>query len=246
MKFLNLFKKEIKTKWSTRLLVAVFSLIICSIFASNMTLKNEYDKNRNSFNDPLKGFNKIGNQSFKHIKIENTQVTNPIIFDTSSQSSVFVMPNSQTKEWAENIFVQNDTLFIKSDEHLPEYRTFQSIPIRIFAPQIETINISKGQLIIHSLNQKSITINLSNHANFELDNAINDLDSFKISINNSSNFNINYHKSPKNLTIQTCEASLNDDSQLHLGNAHIKHFKLIGTNDNHIELSSETMKSLLK
>ncbi len=247
MKFLNSFKKEIKNKWSTRLLVGVFSLIFCSVFASNILLKNEYNRNKNSPKDALKDYKKIVNQPFKHIELENSPFPHSLQFDTSSQFSVFAHKTQvwDGKESSDNIFVKNDTLFVKQKEHFPELGRI-SKPIRIFAPQIETITISKGSLFVHSLNQKSINIHLSNQARLELSNSVSDIDSCKISMSNLSSFIVNYLESPKNLTIHTLEAYLSGDSELHLANARVKNLKLNTTDDNRIQLSSETLKALLK
>ena len=248
MNYLNLLKKEIKTKWSTRLLISVFVFILCSSFASIFLLKQEYYKQKNTIPTALKGFNKALNQSFKHIKVDKCFYTQ-IMFDTSKQFAVYIEEKSNREDkWAKNIYIQNDTLFIKSiDKDVDVFsNSVTDKPILIFAPQIETITLSESGLSIHSLSQKSITINLINKSTLYLNNAIENIDSCKVSMSEHSVFGINYHSSPKNINIKTFEADLSGDCQLQLANAHIKNFKLNAKDNNQIQLSSETLNHLIK
>ena len=254
MNYLNLLKKEIKTKWSTRLLIGVFVFIICSTFASTMILKQEYDKQKNTPPTPLQGFNWALNQSFKHIKVDKCFYTH-IMFDTSEQFAVYIDEKSKKEDnWAKNIYIQNDTLFIKSiDKEIDVFSNsvtgksnFEEKPIRIYAPRVETITISQGHFDINSLNQKSIAINLSKTTYMRIKNTLQDLDILKVSMTDNSSLVFDTYKPNKGINIQNLEAELTDECSLDLGNAYIQNLTLNGTSKSRIQLSTETLKSLMK
>jgi hypothetical protein len=254
MKFLNLFKKEIKTKWSTRLLVGVFVFTLCSSFASIVLLKQEYDKQKNTISTPLKGFNQALNQAFKHIKVDECFYTH-IMFDTSKQFAVYIDEKSKKEaKWFKSIYIQNDTLFIKSinkdvdvfSNSVTGKSNFEDKPIHIYAPEIETITVSQGHFDINSLNQKSITLNLSKTTYFMIKNTFQDLDVLKVSMTDNSSLTLDRYKPSKGIHIQNLEATLlTKDCALNLGDAYIQNFKLNGTAKSRIELSSEMVNHLM-
>jgi hypothetical protein len=246
MKYLNLLKKEIKTKWSTRLFILVLALIACTIYASNVQLKHHYDLSKNAPKDRFKGFKKVFDAPFKHIKIENC-VYKTIHFDTiSQQQGVYIMDNDEVfYKCAKDISVKNDTLFLKNMDAY-DY-DFGRFPLHIFASQIESITLIKGNLFLSTLNQKALTINLFDLSHFILSNKMTDLFFCKITMSGKSEINARYSRdNKKDINIQTVEAELQDSCTLRLGVVNIDNFKLKATEGNKIELSSKTLNSMMK
>jgi hypothetical protein len=246
MKFLNSFKKEIKNKWSTRLLVGVFALILCSSFVSTLLLKREYDKQKGTNNDPLKGFEKIVGQSFTHIKMTNC-MHSKIELQTGEASSVFIgKGNRSNVGWDENIFVENDTLFMTFKGDKSDYLMYDNTSIRIFTPKVETISMSSSILTVLSFNSKKLNIQLSDQSHFYLNNNSGDVDSCKISMAGGSDFSIGNNLSDRHINFDTFEVDLNENNHLDLTRANVKNFKINAKDNNTVTLSSEMLNHLMK
>jgi hypothetical protein len=254
MKYLNSFKKEIKHKWSTRLLVGVFAFILCSSFASTLLLKREYDKQKNQPPFPLKNLSKAINQPFKHIKIEKCFRTN-VVFDTSKQYAVYIDEKNKVEAtWSKSIYILNDTLFIKNiDKNEDDFSSNfigktpnEAIPIRVFAPEIASVTISVGHFDINSLNQKSMSINLLKSSYFYLKNANQDLDALTISMADNSNVNLYSEKQNQRIYVKNMDVTLTESCSLMLGNAFVENLKLNGNPQGRIELSTQMLNYLMK
>jgi hypothetical protein len=255
MKFLNSLKKEIKNKWSTRLLVGVFALILCSSFASTLLLKREYDKQKKEVNPahiPLKGFNQALNQSFKHIKIEKCFHTN-VLFETRKEYAVYIdKKNIADPKWSKRIYILNDTLFIKNideDEDAfnnndKEKKQEEKIPVQIYAPEFESITVATGSFQINSLNQKSLIANLSKTSSLSIENMSQDLDVLKISMTGNSTLNL--YRDNKGLNIKNIDATLTENCALLLGNTFVENLKVNGDSQARIQLSTEMLHHLMK
>lgn len=251
MKIVNLFKKELKTKWSSRLLMGILMCLVCSLFASNIILKQQYDLVKDKPKDRLKGYQKIVNQFFTHIKTEGGQILGQIQFETSNEAGVFIKERDKDlTKWRDNIFVKNDTLFLNFNQEatnkMNEYGS-GDVFVYIVAPNIQSITADNSHITINDWQQKSMSVNLSNKSSFEVGNIIGSIDLCKISMSNFSTFRINNSKhNAKNIDIQTFEATVSDSCDLSLGNATIQNLKLNATEGNKIELSSETLNALMK
>jgi hypothetical protein len=246
MKFLNSFKKEIKNKWSTRLLVGVFALILCSSFVSTLLLKREYDKPKGASKDPLKGYEKIVGQPFKHIKMVHC-IRSGIELETGEFSSVFVSKgNRNSIDLGKNIFVENDTLFITFKGDKSDYSMDDVTSIRIFTPKVETISMSNSTFTVLSLNSKKLAIQLSDLSYFYLNNNIGDADSCKISMAGSSHFSIGNNERDRYINFNVLEADLNKNNHLDLTRANVKNFKINAKDNNTVTLSSELLNHLME
>jgi hypothetical protein len=250
MTFLNSLKKEIKTKWSARLLVGVLTLVVCSIFASNLVLKREYDLMKSKPKSAFGEYQQVVNQPFKYIKIEGGRTMGQIKFETGEPAVYIRERDADLTKWTENIFIKNDTLFVvfvKDDTNKMNEYPYSGKPfVCISAPNIQSIDVVDTQIYVAKWQQKSMIVNLLKVSNFEIYNTIDNLDFCKISLSNSSSFTINHYKLHKRINIGMMEADLKDSCSLHLGLANIKNFKLNATDGNTIELASGTLKNLMK
>ena len=251
MKIVNLFKQELKTKWSSRLLVTLVVVLVASVFGSSFLLKREYDLVEKEPQGRFQGYKKLVNQSFTHIKAKDGQLLGQIQFETGNEASVFVKERDKDlTKWANNIFVKNDTLFLDFDRDatnkMNEYGS-RTVFVCITAPNIQSIVADNSHITADYWGQKSMTVSLSNGSFFEIESMIDSMKFCKISLFKASNFNIDDYKlNKKKVDIQLLEADLKDSCALHLGGAIIKNFKLNATEGNKIELSSETMNVLMK
>jgi hypothetical protein len=175
-------------KLSSIILLVTFSILVVAMFASNLLLKKEYYKLDKS--DLYWNYGKILQQPFKHLKIEGGNFTN-IAFEQSNISSVKVFKNwvgYQNK--VVKAVVNNDTLFIKfsystNDLNEREYLR-RSTMVRIFSPELLSVNGYNTNFELFKLKQKSISINLSGRSKLEVESYINHLDSLHISQKDSS------------------------------------------------------------
>lgn len=270
MKIINLFKQELKTKWSSRLLMALGILVVASVFGSSFLLKREYDllqkdEASTAFDGRFKGYKKLVNQPFTHIKTVGGSSWQ-LGVETGTEAAVFVKNSGQKwAKMAEKIFVRNDTLFVnlnKQGQHYSYSYPSRGPTITIMSPNIQSIDADNSYISVSAWFQRTMTVNLSNASTLETTWPIDSLDTCKISMTNYSKFTIqNYFRSHissnddkfvsdtrfSNPTIiSTFEANLKDGCELSLGSANIQNFKLNTINGNKIELSSETLKGLMK
>jgi hypothetical protein len=175
-------------KLSSIILLVTFSILVVAMFASNVLLKKEYYKMDKS--DLFWNYGKILQQPFKHLKIEGGNFTN-IAFEQSNISSVKVFKNWIGYEnKVVKAMVTNDTLFIKfsystNDLNEREYLR-RSTMVRIFSPELLSVDGYNTNFELFKLKQRSISINLSGRSKLEVESYINHLDSLHISQKDSS------------------------------------------------------------
>lgn len=175
-------------KISSIILLVTFILLVTGMFASNILLKKEYDKIDKS--DLYWTYGKILQQPFKHLKIEGGNVTN-IAYEQSKNPSVRVF-----KDWngyekgLVKTYVKNDTLFIKfpntyKDRYEKNWLKWNTL-VRIFSPELLSVDGFDTDFGLYKLKQKNISINLSGRSTLEVESYINDLDSVHITQRDSS------------------------------------------------------------
>lgn len=175
-------------KVSSIILLVTFTLLIAAMFVSNVLLKKEYDKLDKS--DTYWTYGKILEQPFKHLKIEGGNVTR-IAFEPSKKSSVRVFKNWEGFDSkAVKAFVKNDTLYLKfpntvKDPYEKEYLQWFTM-VRIFSPELLSIEGYDTNLGLFKLKQKNISINLSGKSKVKVESYIHDFDNLQISQRDSS------------------------------------------------------------
>ncbi len=183
-------------KFTTRILVSIFVLLMAGTLVSNITLKKKYDAIDKS--DIFWTYNKILEQPFKYLNISGGNNTN-IFFERSEHPSVRVL-----QEWVNyhdgkvKASVKNDTLFLVFD-HVPDNlyeKTYlqNSAPVRIFGPELLSVTGYNTKFEMHDAKQKSITVHLSGRSSFELETLYRDLDS--ISVTESDSSEVKFELSP--------------------------------------------------
>jgi len=175
-------------KLSTAILLVTFILLVTAMFASNVILKKEFDKVDKS--DLYWTYGKILEQPFKHLKIEGGNVTN-IAFEPSKKPSVRVLKNWEGYEnKTVKTFVKNDTLFVKfpntyKDEGEKRWLKWNTL-VRIFSPELLSVEGFDTDFGLFKLKQKSININLSGKSKLEVESYVHNFDSLHISQRDSS------------------------------------------------------------
>lgn len=175
-------------KLSTLILLVTFVLLVTAMFASNILLKKEYDKVDKS--DLYWTYGKILEQPFKHLKIEGGNVTN-IAFEQSKNSSVRVAKNWYGYEKGlVKAFVKNDTLYVKfpnvyKDQYEKQFMGWSTL-VRIFSPELLSVDGFDTNIGLFKLKQKNIDVNLSGKSKFEVESYIYNLDTLNISQRDSS------------------------------------------------------------
>lgn len=175
-------------KVSSLILLVTFVLLVTAMFASNILLKKEYDKVDK--NDLYWTYGKILQQPFKHLKIEGGNVTK-IAFEQSKSSSVRVFKNWDGYEkQLVKTFVKNDTLFVKfpntyKDQYEKDRLKWNTL-VRIFSPELLSVDGVDTNFELFKLKQKSITIHLSGKSKLEVESYLSNLDTLTISQRDSS------------------------------------------------------------
>ncbi|MEJ7676584.1 MAG: hypothetical protein WKG06_01655 [Segetibacter sp.] len=153
-----------------------------------LLLKKEYDKVDKS--DLYWTYGKILEQPFKHLKIEGGNVTN-IAFEQSKKPSVRVFKNWDGYEKGiVKAFVKNDTLFVKfpntyKDQYEKEWLKWNTL-VRIFSPELLSVDGFDTDFELFKLKQKSIAINLSGKSKLEVESYLYNFDSLHITQRDSS------------------------------------------------------------
>jgi len=234
-------------KLTAKILFTMLLLLIAGIVLSNIVLKNEYEKTDK--NDLYWTYGKILEEPFSHLVVNGGNVTN-IAYEAGKNPSVRVY-----KEWdgyqqgKVKAFVKNDTLFlafpnIYKDQYEKQW-LLQNIPVRIFSPQLLSVNGIDTYLELDKFNQKSLDVNLSGKSAFEVETLYASLDSLHITARDSCR--ILFEMSPDvkrdgTFKVHIVDVSLKDYSFLDLGHAQIDSLKLRIADSSGIALSGGTMK----
>jgi hypothetical protein len=175
-------------KLSTIILLVTLVLLVTAMFTSNIILKKEYDKVDKS--DLYWTYGKILEQPFEHLKIEGGNVTH-IAYEPSKNPSVRVFKNWDGYEKGiVKTFVRNDTLFIKfpntyKDQYEKDRLKWNTL-VRIFSPELLSVDGVDTDFELFKLKQKSIAINLSGKSKLEVESYLYNLDSLHITQKDSS------------------------------------------------------------
>jgi hypothetical protein len=175
-------------KKTPKILIGMLGFAIIAMVISNFLLKKEYDKVDKS--DTYWTYAKILEQPFKHIKVQGGNLTT-IAFEPSMNPSVRVF-----KMWkgfeddSVKAFVRNDTLFLTFPENIndPFEKRFMgwNTLVRIFAPELLSVEGNNTNFLIAKFKQKNIRINLSGRSTLEVESYIHEFDNLQINQRDSS------------------------------------------------------------
>jgi hypothetical protein len=162
--------------------------MIAGLLLSNMIFKKQYDAMDKS--DVYWTYDKILEQPFKYLNITGGNETN-IYYEPSAKPSVRIL-----QEWVKyhngevKANVRNDTLFLNFD-----YKTASpfekvwlrnSAPVRIFSPELLSVDGNNTHFEMQKLKQKSISISMHGKSAFEVESMYRALDSVNVSQTDSS------------------------------------------------------------
>ena len=123
-------------------------------------------------------------QPFKYLKIEGGNSTK-IAFEQSKNYSVRVL-NDWERYHPELIksYVKNDTLFInfvynRNNQNEKDWMEWTTL-VRIFSPELLSVEGFNTNFEMFKLKQKSITVNMSGKSKFEVESMIPEMDSINV------------------------------------------------------------------
>lgn len=175
-------------KLSSKLLLGMLLIYIGGLLSSNIVLKKEFEKVDKS--DIYWTYRKVLQQPFKYLKITGGNITN-IAFEQSHECSVRILEDWRRYHGGHiKTVVKNDTVFVDFDfiPHDPFEKFWMRTitPVRIFSPELLSVEGYDTKLGMYKMNQKNFTVNLSGRSSFEVESMIPDLDSINITQKDSS------------------------------------------------------------
>jgi hypothetical protein len=175
-------------KFTSKILSALLVLLFSALLCSNMILKHAYDKVDKS--DNYWNYETVLQQPFKYLKITGGNSTQ-IAYEQSNKYSVRIL--QEWKSWFKGeikAHVVNDTLYINfdyvADNLYNKFWTESRTTVRIFSPELLSVDGFNTNLEMFKLNQKNITVNMAGKSKFEIESMIPSLDSVNISLKDSS------------------------------------------------------------
>ena len=244
-------RRKIAVKLSTLILAVCIVLLMASVFASNVVLKNVYEKRDKG--DLYWNYNKILVQPFKHLKITGGNVTN-IIFEPSKTASVRVLNYwNNYQEHVEKVFVKNDTLYLnfKNEFKNPgdKYWMKGEVLVRLFAPQLLSVDGSDTNFELQKMEQANISINLKGRSRLEVETYSPDFDTLKVSQRDSSQ--VIFEMSPDLkvspiMHFKNVSANMTGYTLLDIGRSYVDHLNLNLSDSSAIILSGKSLKRISK
>jgi len=244
-------KRKIAIKLSTLILVTLMVLIVLSVFATDIVLKSVY--NKRDKNDLYWNYSKILEQPYKYLKIDGGNITN-IIFEPGQKSSVRVL-----KQWWDfhadssiNAYVKNDTLYLNlkfnNYKNINERDWMQGeVLVRLFGPQLLSVNGNNTNIELQKLQQSNIAINLRGRSRLEVETYSHNFDTLKVAQQDSSQ--VVFEMSP-DLTgsymmhFNHVFAALQGVTLLDIGRSTIDDIKLNVADSSAVILSGKSLKGI--
>ena len=238
-------------KLSTKLLLALLLLISAGMLASNFVLKTEYDKMDK--NDPFREYQKILEQSFRHLNISGGNEA-LIVFEPAPVPSVRVSENwiglEQKRVGAE---VRNDTLFIRfnsgNDDINVRNWMEKRVLVRIFAPELRSVEGNNTSLQLRKFNQTSLDVTLSGLSICEVQSMLPDLDSVRIFESDSSQVRLGMspeYKGSRGMQVHSLEADVRGDSRLKMDRVDVGYLRIQASATAVLELSGAALQKYRK
>jgi len=242
--------KNKKYKISTIIVISLFVLMVLGVFASNLVVKDVY--NKIDHGDLYWNYNPILVQPFKHLKINGGNITN-IVFEQNPKSSVRVLSDwdRYKKDETFTAAVKNDTLYInfpnKYDNEGQHNWMSRQVLVRLFAPQLLTINGANTNLLLEKLDQPDINANMTGKSRLAIES--NNRSFGSVNINQADSSQVLLKMSPelngsKNIHIQTLSAGLKDYTLLDMGHAYADKLNLSIADSSAIILSGKSLKAM--
>ena len=236
-------------KLSSIILLTMLVLFVTSLFASNLILKDRYNKLDKS--DLYWNYNKISEKPFKHIKIIGGNITT-IAFEQNKNCSVRVLDfwGGYSKNKVK-VTVANDTLYVNfTNEYkdLIEKSWMQSKTlVRIAAPELLSFDGYNTNFEIEKFRQRSVNIKLAGKSRIEVESNNHTFDTLNVVQKDSSQviFEMNPDiKGSPNMQAKQINAKLQGITLLDIGHIKVENSNLnIGDSSAVILSGTSIMKS---
>jgi hypothetical protein len=204
-------------KLSSRILLSMLPILVAGLLLSNIVLKKEYNKIDKG--DLYWNYTTVLSQPFKYLKIDGGNETR-IAFEQNKNFSVRIL-----NDWERvhpplvQSLVKNDTLFLrfiyKSNNPGEKGWMRSANLVRIFSPELLSVEGFNTNFEMYKLKQKSIAVNMSGRSKFEIESMIPALDSISVSQKDSSE--VVFEMSPDYKSKKREDASVKKGFQIHFG-----------------------------
>lgn len=245
-------RRKIAIKLSTLIITVLFVVVVVSVFATDLVLKNVYE-NRDK-NDVYWNYNKLLEQPYKHLKINGGNITN-IIFEQGKNPSVRVLKRWLDFKEHDNLtaYIKNDTLYLNFKNkynNINEKDWMQGeVLVRLFAPQLLSVDGVNTNFELQKLKQSNISINLKGKSRLEVETYNPNFDTLNVTQSDSSqvvfemspDLNISPMMNFKNVT-----ANLTGYTLLDIGRSYVDHIKLNIADSSAVILSGKSLKNIPK
>ncbi|MGY4383993.1 uncharacterized protein YkuJ [Pedobacter sp. UYP24] len=239
-------------KISSSILLALFILLVSSLFASNILLKNQLmhiDKTDFYWN-----YNKISSKPFKHLTIEGGNETH-IYFQQNNTCSVKVYDiwEGYEKDSTVKVFVKNDTLHLKFDYKASnlndKYFLSNNVLLRISAPELLSVNGLNTNLEMFDIRQKKLNISMSGKSQLQMQTSISIIDSLNIMQKDSSDilFEKNpYLKGSPTFSVKYLQANVTGVSKLDISHINPESLRLLIGDSSAVYLSGRGLTGVAR
>jgi len=163
-------------------------ILISGLLISNVILKKEFDKVNKS--DIYWNYETVLSQPFKYLRITGGNVSN-IAFEQGPDYSVRIL-----NQWKRDLHggisthVDKDTLIINFDfkpaNQYDKVWMQRATTVRIFAPELLSIEGFDTNIEMFKLKQKTLSVNMSGRSNFEAESLFPSMDSLHFTAKDSS------------------------------------------------------------
>jgi hypothetical protein len=243
--------KKVPIKLSTVILSLLLFFLVISVFASNLVLKDIYDRRDQS--DIYWNYNKILEKPFKYLKITGGSITN-VVFEPGQKSSVRVLNYWDYKrDTMVTADVKNDTLYLtirnKYNNLGEKFWMKSQVLIRVFSPQLLAVEGDQTDFELQKLKQKNIAISLKGRSRLEVETYDPNFDSINVIQRDSSQ--VIFEMSPDLkispiMHFKQVTANMSGYTLLDVGRSYVDHTTLNLADSSAIILSGKSLKSLYK
>lgn len=245
-------RRKTAVKLSTAIITILVILLVVSVFATELVFKNEY--NKRDKNDIYWNYDKILQKPYKYLKIVGGNVTN-IIFEPGKNPSVRVLKRWESFKEHNNVTacVKNDTLYLtfkNKYNNINEKDWMQSeVLVRLFAPQLLSIDGVNTNFELQKLKQSNISINLKGKSRLEVETYSPNFDTLNVTQSDSSQ--VIFEMSPDlkvspMMNFKNVTANLTGYTLLDIGRSYVDHIKLNMADSSAVILSGRSLKNVPK
>jgi len=239
-------------KASTITLIVLAIVLVTGVFASNIVLKKTYDKVDKS--DLYWNYNNILTQPYKHLILDGGNLTN-IMFEQSKHPSVRVLNYwwGYEKDKSVKAYVKNDTLHLIFPKKLAnpndKWWMKSKVLVRLFAPQLLSVDGTDTDFEMQKLKQSSVSVNLKGKSRFEVESYNHNFDTLNVSQTDSSQ--VVFEMSPElkgtqTMTFAHVNAVLKGYTLLDIGHGYVNDLKLKLEDSSAVILSGKSLGRLNK